>query len=48
MAKENDVRTKTMSDVALTCRALGHGMVEKTVPRVRELELRQQKDLDPP
>ena len=41
MAKEIDVRTKTMSDVALTCRALGHGMVEKTVPRVRELELKR-------
>lgn len=39
--KQIDARTKTMSAVALTCRALKHGMVEKPVPRSRELELRR-------
>lgn len=39
--KQIDAKTKTMSDAALACRALGHGMVEKPVPRGRELELQQ-------
>ncbi len=39
--KRIDARTRTMSTVTLACRSLGHGMVEKKVPRARELELKQ-------
>ncbi len=39
--KRIDARTKQMSNTTLACRTLGHGMVEKPVPRDRELELKR-------